>query len=168
MKSKQFIYTYFKSEQVESLLLLAIGMITMTEAFYFLWGPAFSPFYKGVALPLLWVGLAEVGFGASIYFRSLVDVRKVEGYFNEQSDKLKLEELPRMKKLMRNYVLYRWFEAIMASIGVFLIIFMNSTSDYWMGIGTGLWFQGGVMLVSDFFAERRGAVYITELERIDE
>ena len=73
-----------------------------------------------------------------------------------------------MKKLMKNYVIYRWFEAIVASIGVFLIIFMNSTSDYWMGIGTGLWFQGGVMLVSDFFAERRGAVYIRGLEIVKE
>jgi hypothetical protein len=168
MKSKQFIYTYFKSEQIESLLLLAIGMITMTEALYFLWGHDFSLFYKGLSWPLLWIGIVEVAFGASIYFRSLVDVRKVEGYFNENSDKLKSEELPRMKKLMKNYVIYRWFEAGLAAMGVFLIIAMNSTSDYWMGIGTGLWFQGGIMLVSEFFAERRGAVYIKGLEEINE
>ncbi len=164
MKSKQFIYTYFKSEQIESLLLLAIGMITMTEALYFLWGPTFRLFYKGLAWPLLWVGIVEVAFGASIYFRSLVDLRKVEGYFNNDPAKLRTEELPRMKKLMKNYVIYRWFEAILSIFGVLLIISMNSTSDFWMGIGTGLWFQGGVMLVSDYFAERRGSVYIRGLE----
>jgi hypothetical protein len=167
MKSKQFIYTYFKSEQIESLLLLAIGTITMTEALYFLWGATFSPFYKGLAWPLLWIGIAEVAFGASIYFRSLVDVRKVEAYFNDDPGKLKSEELPRMRKLMKNYVIYRWFEAILSVVGVLLIISMNSTSDRWMGIGTGLWFQGGVMLVSDYFAERRGAVYIRGLEEVE-
>ncbi len=167
MKSKQFIYTYFKSEQIESLLLLAIGLITMTEALYFLWGYNFREFYKGLAWPLLWVGIVEVAFGASIYFRSVVDVRKVEGYFNEDPHKLKSEELPRMKKLMKNYVVYRWFEAFLSVAGVLLIIGMNSTSDFWMGIGTGLWFQGGVMLVSDYFAERRGAVYIKGLEEIN-
>ncbi len=168
MKSKQFIYTYFKSEQIESLLLLAIGLITITEALYFLWGATFSLFYKGLAWPLLWIGIVEVAFGASIYFRSLVDVRKVEAYFNESSHKLKSDELPRMKKLMKNYVIYRWFEAALVVVGVFLIIAMNSTSDYWMGIGTGLWFQGGIMLVSEFFAERRGAAYINGLEQINE
>jgi len=168
MKSKQFIYTYFKSEQIESLLLLAIGLITMTEALYFLWGKNFSLFYKGLAWPLLWIGIVEVAFGASIYFRSVVDVRKVEGYFHEASDKLLSEELPRMKKLMKNYVIYRWFEAGLAVTGVLLIIFMNHTSDYWMGIGTGLWFQAGVMLVSEFFAEHRGAAYIKGLEQVNE
>ena len=167
MKAKQFIYTYFKSEQIESLLLLAIGMITMTEALYFLWGATFSAFYKGLAWPLLWIGIVEVAFGASIYFRSIVDVRKVEGYFNNDPSKLTSEELPRMKKLMKNYVIYRWFEAILSVVGVLLIISMNSTSDHWMGIGTGLWFQGGVMLVSDYFAERRGAVYIKGLEETE-
>jgi hypothetical protein len=168
MKSKQFISTYFKSEQIESLMLLGIGMITLTEALYFLWGFDFSPFYKGMSWPLLLIALAEIGFGASIYFRSLLDIRKVEMYFREDPSKLKTEELPRMKQLMRNYVIYRWAQSALCIVGVFLIIGMNSTSDFWMGVGAGLWFQAGVMLVSDYFAERRGAVYIQGLEEANE
>jgi hypothetical protein len=168
MKSNQFIHTYFKSEQIESLLLLAIGLITMTEAFYFFWSNGFRPYYKGLAWPLLWIGMVEVIFGASVYFRSLVDVRKIEQYFDQQPQKLLQEELPRMQKLMKSYVIYRWFEVALTVIGLLLIIAMNSSSDFWMGIGTGLLFQGGVMLVSDYFAERRGAVYIRELKEINQ
>jgi hypothetical protein len=164
MKSKQFIDTYFKSEQIESLLLLAIGMITMTEASYFLWARTFSLFYKGLAWPLLWMGIVEIIFGASIYFRSVVDARKVKDYFHDAPQKLIAEELPRMKRLMKNYMIYRWLESALVAVGVVLIIVMNSTSDFWMGIGTGLVFQAGIMLVSEFFAERRGAAYIKGLE----
>jgi hypothetical protein len=167
MKSKQFISTYFKSEQIESLLLLAIGMVALTEALYFLWGVNFSAFYKGMSWPLLLIALLEIGFGASIYFRSLVDIRKVEQYYNDDSSKLQTEELPRMKKLMKNYVVYRWIESILCIAGVFLIIAMNSTSDFWMGVGVGLWFQSGIMLVSEFFAEHRGAIYIAGLEEMN-
>ncbi|MDB5272751.1 MAG: putative transrane protein of unknown function [Chitinophagaceae bacterium] len=168
MKSKQFISTYFKSEQIESLLLLAIGMIALTEALYFVWGVNFSAFYKGMSWPLLLIAIAEIAFGASIYFRSLLDIRKVEAYYGNDPSKLQTEELPRMKKLMRNYVIYRWAQSILCIVGVFMIIGMNSTSDFWMGVGTGLWFQSGVMLVSDFFAERRGAVYIQGLEEMNQ
>jgi membrane-bound ClpP family serine protease len=81
---------------------------------------------------------------------------------------VKQTEQPRMKTVMKNFVVYRWVEIAFIITGLVLIfIFMsNPDKSFWYGFGVALAIQATIMLGADYFAEKRGKVYSSELEKI--
>jgi hypothetical protein len=67
-----------------------------------------------------------------------------------------------MEKVMRNFVAIRYVEIGLALIGLLLIVF-NRDVNFWKGFGAGLLAQAVLMLLADYFAERRGAEYLKQL-----
>jgi hypothetical protein len=78
------------------------------------------------------------------------------------TDALINEEVPRMEKVMKNFVVYRYTEIGLLLGGVLLFIFFRSNPErqLWMGIGAGLALQAAIMLLADGLAERRGHTYL--------
>ncbi|MFZ1785026.1 MAG: hypothetical protein WAU23_07450 [Ferruginibacter sp.] len=169
-KNFSFIYRYFIAEKQESVLFMAAGLIAIVLAIVFWFFIKGNPsFYKGLAVPLIILGLLQTIVGFTIYTRT--DNQKKDIAYNmgiEPVSFVKQTELPRMKKVMNNFVVYRWMEIAFVIAGLVLIFLfrLNPDRSFWYGLGIALAIQGVFMLGADYFAEKRGKVYTEELKKI--
>jgi hypothetical protein len=165
-----FIYKYFIAEKQESLLFLIIGFAAILFAviswFLIKTNP---PFFKGAAIPLLAIGIIQFVVGYTVYARS--DKQRVDISYNiglGPVSYVKQLELPRMEKVMKNFIIYRWVEIVFIVIGILLIFLYRSNPGkaFWYGFGPSLSIQAVIMLGADYFAEKRGGVYKKGLENM--
>jgi Mg2+/citrate symporter len=161
MFSKADIEKYFVAEKQESILFIVIGIIAIAAAvaFYFF---IKSSFFKGAAIPLVLIGLIQVIVGYTVYSRSDEDrIRNVYAY-DMNPGSLKQDEIPRMEKVNRNFVIYRWVEIALLAAGVILILVHGRNpggTSFWYGFGIALALQSFLMLGADYFAEKRALQY---------
>lgn len=169
-KDFSFIYRYFTGEKQESLLFLIVGIVAVLLAgvcwFFIKSNPNF---FKGTAIPLLAIGLVQLVVGYSVYSRT--DKQKADIAYNmgmEPVNYVKQTELPRMNTVMKNFVIYRWIEIAFIITGLALIFLFrtNPGKTFWYGFGMALAIQAVMMLGADYFAEKRGKIYVKELEKI--
>ena len=165
-----FIYKYFIVEKQESLLFLIVGIaaVLLTAIFWF-FIKSDPSLFKGAAIPLLAIGLIQIVVGYSVYSRT--DKQKADIAYNigmEPVAYVKQTEQPRMKTVMKNFVIYRWVEIAFIITGLILIFLFKSNPDksFWYGFGVALAIQAVIMLGADFFAEKRGKIYINNLDEI--
>ena len=164
MFTKTDIEKYFNAEKSESLLFILIGIagiITAISFFIFLK----TNFYKGAAMPLLIIGLLLGVVGFTVYKRSDADrIRNVYAYDLNPSE-LKEKEIPRMKTVIKNFMIYRYVEIILAltGIGLFFYFKNNETQQLWKGFGLTLAIMTLVGLGADYFGEKRGKIYLDGL-----
>lgn len=165
-----FIYKYFIAEKQESLLFLIIGIAAILLAvicwFFIKTNPSF---FKGAAIPLLAIGIIQSVVGFTIYSKS--DRQKADVAYSigmEPVAFVKQKELPRMKTVMKNFVIYRWVEIAFILAGLLLIFIFRANPDktFWYGFGITLTIQAMLMLGADFFAEKRGKIYVNEIKKI--
>ena len=165
-----FIYKYFIAEKQESLLFLIVGIVAVLLAVVFWFFIKSNPsFFKGAAIPLLAIGLIQVIVGYSVYSRT--DKQKADIAYNIGMDPVnyvKQTELPRMKTVLKSFVIYRWLEIAFIIAGLVLIFLFRTNVDktFWFGFGVALAIQAAIMLGADCFAEQRGKVYTNELNVI--
>jgi hypothetical protein len=162
--SHPMIQSYFSSEQKAGFVACAIGLVFCTLGSGFLLG-ALPPFYTGLAVPLVGIGIVQVFVGATIARRSdfqAYDLQKLLGNDPEAFVEL---EAPRMGKVMRSFVLYRWLEGAFIVVGIALIL-LNNELVFSKGLGAGMFAQGIIMLVFDFFAEKRAKKYVEFIDAV--
>lgn len=166
MPSPNFITTYFTEEKIESLFFIIIGLIAVFLALVFLFLIKYS-FFKGLAFPLLLIGLIQLIVGTTVYFRSAKDIIRVEQIIKNEPQKIQNEELPRMETVMQNFTIYKIIEIILLLTGgILFAFFYNSSQTFWKGLGLGLIMQAGIMLTLDIVAEKRGKTYIQHLSNL--
>jgi magnesium-transporting ATPase (P-type) len=169
-KDFSFIYKYFIAEKQESLLFLIVGAVAIILSIIFWFFIKTNPvFFKGLAIPLLAIGLIQTVVGYTVYNRS--DKQKMDVAYNigiEPAGYIKQTEIPRMENVMKNFVIYRWIEIAFIVTGLILIFLFRSNPDktFWYGLGMALAIQATIMLGVDYFAEQRGEVYTNELRKI--
>jgi hypothetical protein len=105
--------------------------------------------------------------GVTLIYRSPKDIIRVETYFSEKNEMIQKEEIPRMESVMRNFVIFRYTEITLIIVGIILMYGFRQNLLL-NGIGLGLFIQSSVVLLLDFFAERRGEVYLAYLKTIIE
>jgi membrane protein implicated in regulation of membrane protease activity len=165
MFTKTDIEKYFVAEKGESLFFLMIGVGAILLSVWFF---AFlkTNFYKGAAIPLVVIGLLQIVVGYTVYARS--DEQRISNVYaySMDPDKLKNTELPRMKTVNRNFVIYRWTEIGFLLTGVVLIFLCRTdpAKSFWFGLGIALALQAATLLVADRFAEQRALFYTKGLE----
>jgi hypothetical protein len=165
MFTKGDIEKYFLAEKQESLLFLAIGVAGIVTALVFFFYLK-TPFYKGAAVPLFLIGSLLGVVGYAVYNRSDGDrVRNVYAYDMNPGD-LKDKELPRMKVVMKNFVAYRYTEMVLAIVGMALFLYFRNKHSlfFWKGFGLTLTIMAVLALFADYFAEKRGHIYIKGVE----
>jgi uncharacterized membrane protein len=158
------IEKYFNSEKQESLLFIIIGVAGILTAIIFFF-VCKTNFYKGAAIPLFAVGLLLGVVGFTVYKRSDGDrIRNVYAYGMNPSE-LKNKELPRMQIVMKNFMVYRYTEIVLALVGIVLFFYFkeNANAIFWKGFGLALAIMALIALTADYFAEQRGRVYINVL-----
>ncbi len=157
--------THFAAEKSESLLFILIGLATLTTA-GFCWLVWRQPFYRGMAWPLAAISLIELMVGATVYFRTDRDMAFFEEKYGASPASFAKNALAKMKVVMRNFTLYRWAEIGFMVVGLALILW-HPKADFWKGWGAGMFLQGGLLLLADFFAEKRGHEYVAALREIE-
>lgn len=151
-------------------MFLIVGIVALLLAVVFWFFIKSNPsFFKGAAIPLLAIGLIQLVVGYTVYSRT--DKQKTDVAYNlgmEPVNYVKQTEQPRMKTVMKNFVIYRWVEIAFIITGLVLIFLFRSNPDksFWYGFGVALAIQAIIMLGADYFAEKRGKVYTAELENI--
>ncbi len=155
------IRNYFNAEKQESILFVLVGITAIAFALYFLFFQKES-LYKGMAYPLIAVALLQILVGGSVWIRSPKDLERVEQFVRSSSEQIEKAEIPRMKVVMKNFIVYRYVEIGLLIFGL-LAMFYFGNNLFLKGIGIGLFSQSALMLSLDFFAERRGADYIALL-----
>jgi Ca2+/Na+ antiporter len=165
MFTKAGIEKYFMAEKQESLLFVLIGVAGILSAIVFFFFLKTS-FYKGAALPLLLVGLLLVVVGYTVYKRSDDDRKRNVYAYDLNPSELKEKEIPRMETVMKNFVIYRWVEIVLllAGAGLYIYFMRDLSNDFWRGLGLGLAIMALLALTADFFAEKRGHVYLNGLK----
>ncbi len=165
MFTKTDIEKYFNGEKAESGLFLAIGIAGVTAAVIFFFVLKHQV-YKGAAIPMFFIGLLLAVIGYTVYKRSDSDRKRNVYAYDMNPSELKEKELPRMKIVMKNFVIYRWIEIALILIGTGLYIYFirDIRHDFWRGLGLGLAVMAALALGADFFAEKRGKVYTNGIE----
>jgi phosphate/sulfate permease len=160
------IIKYFHGEKAESYIFMMIGVIAFAMALYFFFALKTS-FWKGVAVPFIIVALLEFVVGYTIVTRSPKDIARVETYLQQAPKNIKTIEIPRMEKVMSNFVVYRYVEIALIILGI-VLMYSSMQDTFWRGLGLGLFMQASIVLCLDFFAERRGHIYVLYLQELIE
>jgi hypothetical protein len=160
------IVKYFNAEKAESLLFIGFGVFAILLSVYLFFFIKES-FWKGLGIPLLFFSIIQIVIGATIYTRSPKDNLRVETILKYEPGKIQSEEIPRIEKVMKNFVYYRYFEITMIFLGI-ILMYALSNYGFWKGFGLGLFIQCAVLLSLDFFAEKRGQIYLEHLKEVVE
>lgn len=165
MFTKTDIEKYFTAEKAESWFFMAIGVAGFITAVVFFFVVKHN-FYRGAAIPLVLVGSLLAVVGYTVYKRSDDDRKRNVYAFDMNPAALKEKELPRMKTVMKNFVLYRYTEILLLLAGAALYIYFirDFKHDFWRGFGLALAVMSLLALTADFFAERRGKIYTSGIE----
>lgn len=167
MLTKAGIEKYFIAEKNESLVFIVIGVLAILAAMYFIFIQK-TAFAKGIAIPLIAIAFIEITVGWTVFRRSDKDRIDMVYALDMNPGILRTEEIPRMQKVLDNFRIYRWVEISLAITGLLLILFCRTKTEwsFWYGIGVGLAIQALLMLVADFFAEKRAWLYFESLNRL--
>lgn len=160
------IDTYFRAEKAESLLFLLIGLAAIVFA-VFAWMKWNEPFIKGMAIPLVLIGLIQMTVGGTVFSRTDKQMAALNELVVQDPQAYRTAELPRMEKVMKSFTAIKWTEIVFILIGIGLLL-LTKGNGFWKGVGLGLLLQGAVSLTLDVFAEKRGTEYITAVEHLPE
>ena len=160
------VVKYFNGEKAESYIFILLGVIAFAMALYFFFALKTS-FWKGVSVPFIIVALLEFVVGYTIVTRSPKDIARVETYLQQAPKNIKTIEIPRMEKVLSNFVEYRYVEIALILLGI-VLMYSSMQDTFWRGLGLGLFMQASIVLCLDFFAERRGHIYVLYLQELIE
>ena len=152
------VSSYFDAERAESLLFIGIGALALAACVYVV-SARRSAFFKGMALSLAIVALIQLVVGITVFVRSPQDDARVHAALRADRAHIAEVEVPRMKVVVRNFVLYRWIELALLLLGAVLVARAARGSAV-RGAGLGLALQAALMLALDLFAERRAEAYL--------
>ena len=159
---------YFNEEKKESTLFLFIGFLAIAISIFYLTVKK-EPFFNGISYAFIAIGLVQLVVGLTIYMRSDMDTVRVNHFVEREKMNIKNFEIPRMEVVMKNFVIYRWVEIALIIVGI-LFIFLFGQKSLGRGLGIGLALQSSIMLILDYFAEKRGKEYLsflTSLSSVD-
>ena len=160
------VIKYFNGEKAESYIFILIGVIALAMTLYFIFVLK-TAFWKGVAIPFIIVASLEFIVGYTIVTRSPKDIIRVETFIQKEPLSIKTLEIPRMEKVMSNFMVFRYAEIALIILGIALM-YSSMNDTFWRGIGLGLFIQASIVLCLDFFAERRGHIYLEYLKEFVE
>jgi len=165
MFTKTDIEKYFIAEKSQCLVFVCIGIaaVILSIVFFFFLK---TNFYKGIALPLFLIAILQISVGYTVYKRSDGDRQRNTYAYDMNPAQLKNKEIPRMEKVLKNFVLYRWIEITLIIAAAILIFLYRSNPDksFLYGLGIGLAIQAIIILGADSFADARAKIYTNGLK----
>ena len=164
MLTKADIEKYFMAEKQAGLIVLIIGLIAIVLALIFFFAIR-TGLFKGAAIPFLFLGLMECMIGYAIYNRSDNDRIKNVYAYDMNPQQLKTEELPRLQKLDKHFVVYKSVEVGFALLGIIIMLLFlgQAEKSFWVGLGLALLIQGILLFGIETIASQRAKEYTRKL-----
>ncbi|MBC7850765.1 MAG: hypothetical protein H7Y31_13575 [Chitinophagaceae bacterium] len=165
-----FVHKYFLGEKQATMIFMIVGCVAIILSVIFYFVVKSNPsFFKGAAIPLFIIGLLIAIAGFVVYQRT--DTQRLDVSYNmglSLKGYTANRELPRMKNVMRNFVVYRYIQiaCILIGIGLFIYFRNNTQQVFWKGFGLTLAIMALVTFVGDYNASVRGTHYTKQLEEI--
>lgn len=156
------ILKYFNGEKAQCTIGLLVAIVFILVAAYFLWLQ--QPFLKGVAYITLLVSVLLGSICAGVVWRTPKDIARVSSFYQSAPEKMRTEELPRMKKVMSSFSVIKKVEIVLVAAGVLMFFFFGK-NDLLRGIGIGLVAMGSLGFLFDHLAEARGKIYFDFLKK---
>lgn len=165
MFTKTDIEKYFIAEKTGGLFFAILGVLAIILALVFFFYLK-SNFNKGMAIPLILVGLLFSIAGFTVYKRSDADRLKNIYAFDMNPVELKNKELPRMEKVMKNFVALKYAESALFLLGLVLFVYFKNDelNTFWKGFGLSLAVMTMIAWGADHFAEKMASVYFNGLK----
>lgn len=151
------IQSYFQAEKIGGFVAMAIGIAACAVGGAVLL-KAGSPFYTGFCIPVVLIGFIQIMVGAIVARRSDLQSEDLRKLVINSPAEFRALESPRMATVMQKFVTIKWVELAVIAVGLALVLLIP-IDNFPRGLGAGLLVQGVIMLVFDFFAERRGKAY---------
>ncbi len=166
MFAKSDIEKYFAAEKAESVVFILWGVAAIIIGLILLiWFR--NAFNKGFVIPFGIVAMLHILVGASVFARA--DNQRINNVYAMDMDpaSLRNEEVPRMEKVIKSFVVLRWTELSLFIVAVVLIMVYRTQPEksLYFGIGVGLCIQAAMTLILDFFAEKRAHEYCQGLKQ---
>ncbi|MEN9547914.1 MAG: hypothetical protein RIR12_505 [Bacteroidota bacterium] len=164
MFTKNDIEKYFVAEKQQSFLFIIMGVASVIIALVFFVCKQ-EAFYAGAAVPPAFIGLLMLVVGVIVYRRSDEDRKQIVYAYDLNPSMIKEIEIPRMKKVMKNFVHYRNVEIFLFILGwtFFIYLFKADSFIFLKGLGLSLAIMAAITLVADYFAALRGKKYLAGL-----
>ena len=160
MFGRNDIKIYFNAEKQAGLAFLVLGsavfLLSLVYIFYL-----DERFYKGASIPLLVLGLIIAIIGFTVFKRSDADLARNIKAFEHKPRELRERELPRMERVLKNFILLRYLETFLflLVVGLYIYFLRDFENDFWRGFGMALAIMSLMALAADYFAEKRARRY---------
>lgn len=159
------IQSYFRAEKQGGFVALSLGIFTCFVAGCIFLAAA-PPFYTGLGIPLILIGIIQMAVGSAIARRTDRQADDLEQLLADDPAGFSKEETERMAVVLRNFNTSRWIETGVASVGGILVL-LNQEAGFLKGLGAGMVIQAVIMFVFDYFAEKRGLRYAEFVKKAD-
>src|SRR5690349_1793123 len=121
-------------------------------------------FWRGAAIPVAVIGLAQMITGASILLRTPGWVERFDDQLDTDPATYRSEELTRMDRINFQYELVRWVEIGLFAAGAGLLTYGLVADDQrFTGAGIGLMAQILITFLTDLWATARADAYTEAL-----
>lgn len=157
----QAIQLYFQGEKIEALVfILPLGLLNLV---FGVWLLTDNPggFAKGVAIPLVLMGLLMSTVGGVVGYRTPAQVSGIVKAIEADPKAGVQAEIARMDKVNNAWHLYLVIWGLCGFAG--LLLRFAASSDFLNGMGIALVLIAGIGLMVDGFAERRTHPYVDAL-----
>lgn len=158
------IIRYFSSLKIHSVILLSFYLLSFILSVYWL-TLLKQPLYNGIAYVFFAFSIIQMSIRIILFLRSKVYTQRLTIYYSCNITKIKVKEIPRMKKVLRNFIVYFSLEFILLLLGLFFV-FWNGSHALHFGLGIGLLIQTIILLIADYTLYVRGQSYFEFLQHL--
>lgn len=156
------VIRHFTAEKRAGLLFMLVGVGAIATSVFFWWTG--SP-WRGMGYPLAAIGLIQLVVGGTVCFRTDAQTLDLHRRLASDPRQYVAAETPRMEKVQKSFVLYRWIEIALLALGVLGLFLFRDRQALWAAF-MGLMLQSALMLGMDFVAERRAEVYVERIRQL--
>jgi hypothetical protein len=148
---------YFDGEKYAGLFLAGVGVAQIVAALVLLR-------LRSFAVTLIVLSLAEIALGVGLYLRTGPQVNRLVVQLGSDAERFYSDEGPRMARVQRNFVIVQYVELAIIIVTAIIAVTQKGRPGL-TGIGLALLINAAILLTFDLLAERRGAAYLSTIER---
>jgi len=165
MITRTDIEQYFLAEKHAGFLFACLGIAAVSFAVIALLAGK-TPLWKGVAIPLILLGLAQAIAGYTVYKRS--DAQRINNVYalDMNPHELTHRELPRMERVNDRFIVFLGIEIAFLVTAIMTYLYHRHTKAFWVGFAIALLIEALIMLTADIFAKQRAAIYTKQLKTL--
>jgi predicted transporter len=143
--------------------LIVLGIAVLVFAGY-LWQAHRDSLAYGMLIPLLIFGLAGIGGGAGLAYRTNRQIAELTNLYQVDKQAFAAQEEARMQKVNANWPRLKLSYAVIIfiSLGLFFLV----KKDWMTGLTLALILICSMLLIVDVFAEKRAIIYTEQIKLI--